>query len=85
MLLWETWVLSQKMRIRPSDLVAEDDPYVAFCLDRAVATFGMALENELESVEETGKKGEAKRQRILAKWVPEQGKASAKRFRNPEE
>lgn len=47
-----------------------DDPYAAYCLDTACATFGRNLEAELESVEGKNKKEvQTKKQRLLAKWL----------------
>jgi len=47
-----------------------DDPYVAYCLDSAVATFGLSLEAELDSVEgKNAKEIAKKRNRILDRWL----------------
>lgn len=63
-----------------------DDPYAAFCFDSAVATFGQALDGELQAVE--GKKKsdiENKQRRILERWIPEFKEAGTQRFRDPME
>jgi len=52
-------------------------PYVAWCIDGAVAHFGMALEAELDKIKPPkGRKGKGseesvqrKRQRMLDKWL----------------
>lgn len=50
-----------------------------FCFDRAVLTFGSALEAELDSVEGKNEKTRnAKRSRVLDKWLDRPLK-----FRNP--
>lgn len=41
-----------------------------YCFDRAVMTFGLALEAELDSLEgKTSKEVNAKRERLLNKWL----------------
>lgn len=87
-LLWEAHNLAKTYRVRPSELYDIDDPMAAFCFDRAVARFGNALSAELEGVHEPkdkdGKKTEAKRLRILRKWIPETSAASANTgYRDP--
>jgi hypothetical protein len=50
-----------------------------YCFDRAVITFGAALEAELDSVEGRNAKAiQAKKSRLLSKWLDE-----APRFRDP--
>ena len=68
--------------------MGEEDPWAAFCIDRCVANFGTALQNELDSVQvkddKDGHKATAKRSRILRKWLPETAKASSgSGFRDP--
>lgn len=55
-------------------------PFAAFCFDNAVTTFGRALEAELDSVKpaKTEKATEAKRARLLDKWLDR-----PLRYRNP--
>jgi hypothetical protein len=54
-------------------------PYQAYCFDSAVATFGLALESELDSVEgKNSKELNAKRDRTLRKWL-----GLPMKFRNP--
>lgn len=86
--MWELYRLAKTWRTRPSELIAVEDELAKFCLDRAVATFGLALENELNSVhfkdDKDGKKAERKRAQILRKWLPETMKASTGTgFRDP--
>jgi hypothetical protein len=51
------------------------DPWAAYCLDRAVYAYGSTLSNKLDSVnvknDKDGKKTQAKRQRLLDKWIPD--------------
>lgn len=45
---------AQLWSTRPSDLAGIDDPYLAFCFDDAVATWGNYVTQELEKIK--GKK-----------------------------
>jgi len=70
--MWQLFVQSKTWRCRPSELMAVDDPIAAYCLDSAIEYFGTSLENELNAVQEKDEKAsEAKRKRILLKWIPE--------------
>lgn len=81
--MWTLYRQATTWRTRPSDLLAIEDRYVAYCLDEAVAMFGNALTGELESVhEKTAKKSEQKRQRILDKWLGTESNAG-QRFKDP--
>jgi hypothetical protein len=58
------------MRTRPSDLFAVNGEYRRFCFDRAVTTFGLALEAELDSITGKNEKSiERKRAMVLNKWL----------------
>lgn len=86
--MWDLWIRSKHLSVRPSELAGEEEPLAAFNLDNAVLTFGLALEQELEkaghSPSKEEKKIEAARTRILRKWIPEAFKAStATGFRDP--
>lgn len=62
---------------RPSDLLAIEDSYVAYCLDQAVGFFGRHLDAELEKVGSDAKNDEEakwKRQQILDKYFEEEDK-----------
>lgn len=61
------------MGVRPSQwLGLEDDPWLSYCLDNAVMTFGQALESEMEKAA-AGVKKEAmkagRRYQVLARWL----------------
>ena len=48
-----------------------EEPWAAYCIDRAVTTFGMTLDGELNSVEgKTSKEMQTKRERIFNRWIP---------------
>jgi hypothetical protein len=74
-MVWETFNLSKEARISPSEMLGvdrEEEPWVAYCLDRAVTTFGTAVQGELDAVEGKNKKEiEVKRQRVLNRFFPE--------------
>lgn len=71
-MLWQLFNLAKTWNCRPSQLINVQSDWQAFCLDRAVATFGNALKAELESVEgKNAKAVERKRSQILGRWIPE--------------
>jgi hypothetical protein len=71
-MLWQLFNLGKTWGCRPSELIGIRSDWQAFCFDRAVATFGNALQNELESVEGKNSKAiQRKRDQILRKWIPE--------------
>jgi hypothetical protein len=51
----------------------EEFPWHAYVLDRAIISFGTALQSDLDAAQgKTAQQIEAKRRRILAKWFPDQ-------------
>ena len=82
--MFEAWSLSQRMRVRPSDLFFIDDELTAWCFDRAVVTFGVALENDLEKHMSKAKTDSARRRvhaRVMSKWLDDPNDTG--RFRDP--
>lgn len=62
--------MAKAYRTRPSEILCIEDPFAAFCLDRAVHDFGSALEAALSDVEgKTKKEIEVKSDRVLRKWL----------------
>ncbi len=62
----------------------EEDEVLAHCFDKAVTLFGASLENELNRVEaKSEKEGERKRERIIAKWIPDNKAGEGRKFRDP--
>lgn len=58
------------MRIRPSDLYAIQGDFRRYCFDKAVVTFGTALEAALDEVTGKNEKSRAsKRARVLDRWL----------------
>lgn len=72
--MWETYHLAKKAAISPSEYLGInrlEDPWVAYCLDRAVTTFGTAIVAELDAVEGRNKQEiETKRNRIINRYFP---------------
>lgn len=72
--------------VRPSELLAIDDEYVAYCLDQAVGYFGRTLEAELEKAGSDAKneqEAEWKRKRILSDFLGEDKKPQRGQFADP--
>jgi hypothetical protein len=57
--------------VRPSELLdIQDDPFAAFCLDRACFNFGAAIEGEIHHIEgKNQKEVDVKVERLLRKWL----------------
>lgn len=82
--MWETFHLAKQARTSPSEILGidrDEDPWAAYCLDRAVSTFGTTVQNELDSVEgKNSKEIEIKRQRVLNRFFPD---STGGRYRDP--
>lgn len=69
-MVWQAWLLSKATGTRPCDLYVIDGEFRRFCFDRAIVTFGTALEAELDGVSgKTEKAREVKRSRMLDRWL----------------
>jgi hypothetical protein len=63
-----------------------EDALAAYCLDRAVVTFGAAVENDVEKAtqKKSGAAAERAANTVIAKWVvSDDGQVDARRFRAP--
>ena len=70
--LWLLYNQSKSFKCRPSDILFVEDELAAYSLNNAVWVFGTALEAALNAVHDKDPKREqAKRQRVLEKWIPE--------------
>lgn len=70
--LWATFQLAKTYGCRPSDLLGITEQPTAYYLDRAVAVFGIHLENELEKAEQKGKSARSKQMKknmVLHKYL----------------
>lgn len=68
--VWSLYNHAKTWGVRPSELLDLHDPYVAYCLDEAVATFGNGVVQELDSVEgKTSRDISRKRKAILGKLL----------------
>jgi hypothetical protein len=77
--VWQAYLLAQRMRARPSEVFNITGAFRQYCFDRAVITFGAALEAELDGVEGRNAKAiQGKKTRLLSKWLDE-----PVRFRDP--
>lgn len=77
--MWAIYKTAKTFSCRPSELLAIDDSYAAYCFDSAVGQFGRSLDAELASVEGKNKKElTTKTQRVLGKWLDGEMK-----FRDP--
>lgn len=69
---------------RPSDLLAIEDEYAAYCLDQAVGYFGRTLQAELDSVDEKdASTTEHKRRMILERYLGDKEKPARGLFADP--
>lgn len=81
-MMWQIYNLAKTWNCRPSELLGIESDWTAFCLDRAIATFGNALKGELEAVEgKNSKTIQAKRGQVLRNWIPEA--RETRRFKDP--
>lgn len=48
--MWHVFTLSQKMKVRPSDLLALSDPYERYCVDECVIDWGVYVQSELDKI-----------------------------------
>lgn len=72
--LWLAWLQSKTFKCLPSELLGVTEQPAAFYFNRAVFTFGQALEAELDRVGAVkGKRTEGQaamaRQQIMARWL----------------
>lgn len=82
--MWLLFVDAKTWGCRPSELMALDDDYLAYCLDQAVGFIGRAIEAELDKVEAKNEaEGEHKRKRVLAKFFDEEDKPSRGLYADP--
>lgn len=79
--------MAKQLRVRPSEIYDVEDEVTAWSLDRAIQTFGNALENRLHEVtSKTKNKAAADRKSTaeLTKWLSSGDKTTTKgRFRDP--
>jgi hypothetical protein len=82
--LWEAWRLSKTMGVRPSELYGVHDEVAAWCFDRAVVTFGLAVENDIDEAVRNAKskQADAAANRALRKWLNPPGDTTGM-FRDP--
>lgn len=77
--------MSQSLRTQPSAILRTSNTFAAFCIDRAVFTFGTIVESDMQEAEEntkTAKAAKAARAAVLDKWLNVSKKAVG-RFADP--
>lgn len=85
--MWEAYSLAKQLKTRPSELYGVEDELTAWSFDRAVQTFGQALEAAIRTATKKTKNQAAadrKAQQTLDKWLSSADtKAVPGRFRDP--
>jgi len=80
--------MATKLHCRPSALLGASDPWVAFCTDRAIFTFGTTIENAMDEAENrlpSSAKDQAHnraRQRVLDEYLGVELSEQKQRFRS---
>lgn len=81
--------MATKLVCRPSALLGVTDPWVAFCTDRAVFTFGTTIESEMDEAENRLPKNAKEaahrraRQKVLDDYLGVELSEQPERFRSP--
>jgi len=79
--------MGKSLQARPSEIYNIDDELTAWCFDRAIQTFGGALESRLQEVAEKAKNRKAAKVKVnqeLDRWLSSADtKAATGRFRDP--
>lgn len=79
--MWNVYSLAKSMTVRPSQLLAIDDAYVAYCIDDAVMTFGEFIASKLNEVKgKNAKQIEGQRLLLLRRLLSSEAK---QQFRAP--
>jgi hypothetical protein len=87
-MLWEAWVLSKSLRQSPAEVYFIEDQLAAWCFNRAVTMFGMAVEQDIEEATSKAKNDkQAKRMAndVLDIWLEKEHSArqAPSKFRDP--
>ncbi len=75
--LWQAWQLSKSYRQTPSEIYGINEQPAAFYFNRAVATFGAALENAMAEAENRAKSDRQKemaKAMVMKRWLREGNK-----------
>lgn len=78
--------MSKQYRRSPAELYFISDEVTAWCFNRAVMTFGMSLDNALETASaksKTDRGAKRARQNVMNKWMTMPGESTAGRFADP--
>lgn len=61
--MWALWNKSLKWHSRPSELIGLDDPYVSWCFDEVVYSWGNFVTNELDKASAENREKKRRRQK----------------------
>jgi hypothetical protein len=79
-----TFVEAKTWGCRPSELMALDDEYVAYCFDQAIGYIGRAIEGELGKVDAKNEtEAEHKRKLVFEKFFGDENKPSRGLYADP--
>lgn len=89
--MWETWLASRSLRIRPSDYLGIEWSVTRYYMDKAVWTLGSLIDADLAEAEDSGgskitaSQIRVKKQAVLDKWlIINKDSSSVKgRFKDP--
>lgn len=76
--------MAKEYRVRPSALLGVSDPYIAYCLDESIFTWGNYVDNEVAQAGSKGNSDKDKnrnRQRRLSQLLPDE--TTKQKFRDP--
>lgn len=81
--LWLLFNQATTWKCRPSEILAIDDDYVAFCIDQAVFHVGVTIRSDLDGVEgKTSQEIAQKREQVLNKYFSDED-TTAKQYADP--
>ena len=82
--------MARTWKQRPSEIYAIEDLYAAYCFDKAVMTFGMSYEADLEQASREAKSVAAAKQAIAIvqnRWLTDEdekpGTPTQRKFKDP--
>jgi hypothetical protein len=80
--VWDLYLQATAFNCLPSQLLAIEDNYQAYCLNQAVRFFGASLQNRLDEVDGKPEQVKWQRQKILDE-VLTPGQQQKQRFKDP--
>jgi hypothetical protein len=80
--MWNVFVLSQEVKARPSELLAIEDAYSAWCMDECVLTWGLFVNSELDKIKDKRPKALEGKRKLKLRQLLEPGD-TVKKFATP--